>query len=141
MLVKHNQQSFEQIIELLTMRIRLTESLAESLRNERGAAHTNPFELRSASRFKCFGEGIVTFTPESFQMPEQESPSLVIVRDLSRKGIGILSHQQWYPEQEVQLQMEHATVFARIARARRLAPFCYEVGLIIVKYQPVATPS
>ena len=42
MLVKYSQQSFEQLIESLTMRIQLT----DSLHSQRGATHTNPFELR-----------------------------------------------------------------------------------------------
>jgi len=69
-------------------------------------------------------------------MPAQELQSLAIVRDLSRKGIGIISHQQWYPEHGIELQLENASEDARVARTRRLTPWCYEVGLILVKYDP-----
>jgi hypothetical protein len=141
MLVKRSQQSFEQLIESLTMRIQLTEPLKESLRKERGATPTNPFELRGASRFRCFGECIATLDPDSFPMPGQELQSLAFVRDLSRKGVGIISHQQWYPEQVLELQLENAVVEARVARTRRHAPLCYEVGLMIVKYEARSQPE
>ena len=139
MLVKHSSQTFRQIIESETMHVKLTKSLQESLLKERGATHTNPFELRGASRFRCYGECIVTLTSDSLSMPGQEKQSLAIVRDLSRKGIGIIAHQQWYPEQEMDLQLENAFVSARVARTRRLAPLCYEVGLMIIKYEAQPT--
>lgn len=136
MLVKHSQPSFEQLLESVEMRIELTESLEKSLHSERGATHTNPFELRGASRFRCFGECIATLAADSFKMPGQESQSRAIVRDLSRNGVGLISHQQWFPEQGIELQLENAVVLTRVARTRRLAPLCYEVGLTIVKYEP-----
>ncbi len=136
MLVKHCQQTFEQLVDSLVMRIQLTDSLKESLNSDRGATRTNPFELRGASRFRCFGECVATIPTNSFRMPGQETQSIAIVRDLSRKGIGIITHQQLYPEQMIDLQLENAAVEARVARTRCLAPFCFEVGLMIVKYEP-----
>ncbi len=135
MLVKHSQQTFEQLVESLVMRVQLTNSLKESLNSDRGATRTNPFELRGASRFRCNGECVATITSPSFRMPGQEIQSLAIVRDLSRKGIGILSHQQLYPEQLIDLQLENASVEARVARTLCHAHFCFEVGLMIVKYE------
>jgi hypothetical protein len=68
-------------------------------------------------------------------MPGQELESRAIVQDLSRKGVGIISHQQWYPEQTLELQMPNATLSTRVARVRKLGPYCYEVGLIIIGHE------
>ena len=68
-------------------------------------------------------------------MPGQELQSLAIVRDISRNGIGLIAHQQWYPEQLIQLLLENANLDVRVARARRAGPFCFEVGLFIVKHE------
>jgi len=135
MLVDNRQQSFEQLIATLDMRVQLTESLIESLGAERGVTRSNPFEHRRAARFRCNGECIARISDKSFQMPGQETESLAIVRDLSRKGVGIISHQQWYPEQTLEVQMPSASVKARVARVRKLGPCCFEVGLIIIGHE------
>ncbi len=135
MLVENRQQSFEQLIASLDMRIQLTESLIESLGMERGVTRTNPFEHRRAARFRCNGECITRISEQSFHMPGQEAESRAIVRDLSRKGVGIIAHQQWYPEQTVVVQMPKATVTARVARVRKLGPNCFEIGLIVVGHE------
>ena len=136
MLVEYRSSTFEQLVDSLTMRIQLTDELRETLSSQRGATHSNLFELRGASRFRCYGKCVVKMSEASFRMPGQESQSLAIVRDISRKGIGLISHQQWYPEQLLDLSLESAKVAARVARVRRSGPFCFEVGLIIVKHEP-----
>jgi len=140
MLVEHSSPTFEQLVETLSMRIQLTDGLRETLNSERGATSPNPFELRSAARFRCCGKCIVTISPLSFRMSGQEPQSMAIVRDISRKGIGLITHQQWYPEQLLDLMLENAYVEARVARARRAGPFCFETGLMIVRHE-VREPS
>lgn len=135
MLVEHRSPTFEQVSESLSMLIQLTDGLRLTLDTERGPTKTNLFELRGSSRFRCCGKCVATLSPDSFQMPGQVLKSLTIVRDISRKGIGLISHQQWYPEQRLNLLLENATVEARVARVRRAGPFCFEVGLIIAKHE------
>ncbi len=135
MLVEHRSPTFEQLVEALEMRIQLTDMLSETLSTERGATSTNLFELRSTSRFRCNGKCVVSMSQGSYRMPGQELQSLAVVRDISRKGMGLIAHQQWYPEQLLDLLLESAKVEARVARVRRAAPFCFEVGLIIVKHE------
>ena len=135
MLVEHRSPTYKQLSESLSMRIQLTDGLRLTLSSERGPTNPNLFELRGTSRFRCCGNCVVTLSPDSFQIPGQDHQSLSIVRDISRKGIGIIAHQQWYPEQSLELILATATVEARVARVRRAGPFCYEVGLIIVKHE------
>jgi hypothetical protein len=135
MLGNHRQQSFGELIETLEMRIQLTESLMELFESERSVARANPFELRATTRFPCNGACITRATDIDFRIPGQELESRAIIQDLSRKGVGIITHQQWYPEQALELQMPTATLSTRVARVRKLGPFCYEVGLIIVGHE------
>lgn len=135
MLDKRCEQSFKQLTDSIENKLQLTESLLESLQSDRGATRSTPFELRSNSRFRCHGECIVEIAPDSFRMPSQDAQAIAVVRDLSRKGIGIIAHQQWYPDQLMVLQLENAKFVAQVARARRLGPCCFEIGLIIIKHQ------
>ncbi len=135
MLVEHRSPTIEQISESLCMLVQLTDGLRLTLDSERGPTKTNLFELRGTARFRCCGKCVATLSPDSFQLPGQAPKSLAIVRDVSRKGIGLIAHQQWYPEQMLNLLLENATVEARVARARRAGPFCFEIGLTIVKHE------
>ena len=135
MLVEHLSPTFEQLTKSLSMRVQLTDGLREMLNSQRGPTSTNLFEMRGTSRFRCFGKCVINMSPESFHMPGQDTQSLAIVRDISRNGIGLIAHQQWYPEQLAQVLLENANMDVRVARARRAGPFCFEVGLIIVKHE------
>ncbi len=97
MLVTHREESFEQLVDSLPLRIQLTDALRESLENERGAAVSSPFEMRRSARFRCNGQCVVFLSPESFTMPNQDRASIGIVRDVSRTGVGMISHQQLFP--------------------------------------------
>ena len=114
MLVEHRQQSFEQMIETVVMKIQLTDALRDALELERGAATSSPFEMRNSARFRCNGKCIVTFAAESYQLPGQESISLAIVRDVSRTGLGIISHQQLFPEQVIEFVLANANLTNRV---------------------------
>ena len=135
MLVEHRSQTFEQLSASLSMLIQLTDDLREVLSSAHGTTTRCLSEVRSAPRFRCCGKCIITISPDSYRMPGQESQSIGIVRDLSRKGIGIIAHQQLYPEQMVELLLENATVQSRVARALRAGPFCFEIGLVTVKHE------
>ncbi len=135
MLENDRQQSFGQLIASLEMRIQLTDSLMELFGSERSVARTNLFELRASTRFPCHGECITRVADTTFRMPGQELESRAIIQDLSRKGVGIITHQQWYPEQALEVQMPTATLSTRVARTRKLGPFCFEVGVIIVRHE------
>ena len=129
MLVQHSTRPFAELISSLTMKIQLTPALQDALDLERGVVDSTPFEMRGCARFRCFGKCLVTLAPSSFSMPGQEPESLAIVRDVSRTGFGIVTHQQWFPEQVLNLTLEKADITARVARVRRLGPKCYEIGL------------
>ena len=135
MLVQHCSPTFEQLIKNLDNRVKLTNELRELLKSERGATRPSLFELRGSSRFRCNGECVIVLSKLSYRMPEQEAESIAIVRDISRKGIGLISHQQWYPEQLMTLHLQNATLEVRVARVRRAGPFCFEVGLLIEKHE------
>ena len=135
MLVEHRSQTIEQLTESLSMLIQLTDKLREILKSEHGSTSRCLSEVRNTPRFCCHGKCIITISPDSYRMPGQESQTLGIVRNISRKGIGIIAHQQWYPEQMVELLLENAIVQTRVARARREGPFCFEIGMLILKHE------
>ena len=123
----------------LTMKIQLTPDLKKSL-DERGSSAPFLFEARSAARFRCYATATAKLLRSKMSVPKQEVDSLVIVKDVSRTGVGLICHQQWFPSQEIELSLATGKIRGHVARVRRIAPSCYEVGIEIAKFeQPAAS--
>jgi hypothetical protein len=118
----------------LTMKIQLTPDLKKSL-EERGAEAPFLFEARSATRFRCNATATAKLLRSKLSVPNQEVDSLVIVKNVSRTGVGLICHQQWFPSQEIELSLATGKIHGHVARARRIAPSCYEVGIEIAKFE------
>jgi hypothetical protein len=118
----------------LTMKIQLTSDLQKSL-EERGTDDPNLYEARGAARFRCNATATAKLLHSPLGVPNQEIDSLVIVRNLSRSGVGLICHQQWFPDQAIEITFGAGKIQGRIARARRIAPSCYEVGFEIAKFE------
>lgn len=56
----------------------------------------------------------------------------VMTRNLSRGGICFLFFQQLFPDDQILLDFGELKRIYRVARVRRLAPNCYEIGAAIV---------
>ena len=135
MLEQSSSTEFDSLVSSLPMRILLPSHLEEALERERGACETNPFENRTAVRFRCNGRAVMELKDSSSAYPSQDKRVIVIVRDLSRSGMGVISHQQWFPDQEVDILVENGVLTATVVRARRIASRCYEIGTKVTQFR------
>lgn len=127
-----NTLDFESLIDSVPNRIQLTPQLEEALEKERGVTAPTHFECRRTARFRCHGSAFARLIPFLVELSDFDIESFVIVRDLSKTGVGIISHQQLYPEQVVILTLERTQLETKVVRARKLGPKCFEVGLTIL---------
>ena len=132
MLDQIDSLDFQDLLDHVPNRIQLTSTLEESLASERGVMATTHYEGRRSARFRCFGNAFAKLVPFLMDLQEFETESFVIVRDLSKTGVGIISHQQLFPEQVVILYLEKFRLETKVARARKLGKNCYEIGLSIM---------
>lgn len=130
MLVKTHSETFASLIEGLPNKIRLTSEMAEKLQT-RGVASSNPFENRAAARHRCHGFAAIDLVSSHPALSRNAETALAIIRDLSRTGIGLVTHQQWYPTEMVRIQLLNSIILGEVARARRCGRHCYELGLRI----------
>ncbi|MFO0921810.1 MAG: PilZ domain-containing protein [Pirellulales bacterium] len=135
MLADGSATAFLTLISQLPNKIELPRDLFEALSKERGVVDSTPFEARRSTRFRCSGTCIVEAEPGTRVYRRQELQSQGIVRDVSRSGVGVITHQQWFPGQRLRLRLEHATLVVEVARARKIASSCYEAGAIIVEHR------
>lgn len=132
MLDQDNPIDFESLLDSVPNRIQLTPQLEDALASERGVTAPTHFECRRTARFRCHGSAYARLIPFLVELQDFENESYVIVRDLSKTGVGIISHQQLFPEQIVVLILETTQLETKVVRARKLGPKCFEIGLSIL---------
>jgi hypothetical protein len=118
----------------LPMLVKLTPRLRMEL-DTRAAALTGQEDQRAFERRDCEGVAVATLRSSPAALAAKQEPALVIVREISQSGCGILAHQQWFPNQTLTLTFPDAEVAARVMRCRYLAHECFAVGLRITGYR------
>lgn len=113
---------------------------------ETGYQPTTAEEARGNARLRVrsLGDILMIHTPSMLRCGLQERTKRagkVLIKDLSRSGIGILYHQQIYPEEQFQIRFNGRLINAIAVRCRRLGPKCYETGGRIVSLETLAETS
>lgn len=114
------------------LQVQLPENL-KSFFEERGYVSPSNFENRSNARLRVRSEGSIRFVyaPRGLCGGLEFRPTdmgRVLIKDLSRTGIGILYHEQIFPEEQFQIVFQNRQLDVRAFRCRRLNEACYEIG-------------
>lgn len=105
----------------------------KSFYEEHGYLPSTSFENRTNARLRVRSEGSIRFlnAPSGLRGCQDERPEemgRVLIKDLSRNGIGILYHEQVFPEEQFQIVFQQRQLDVRAVRCRRLSEACYEIG-------------
>jgi hypothetical protein len=116
--------------------VRLPDSMKDFFR-EQGYISSNIFENRTSARLgvRCASALEVTNSPPFIR--RTESLYQVLIKDLSKKGLGLIAHQQLYPLEEFWVELLGKRVQATVVRCRKIDAFCYEVGSRIISVNAV----
>lgn len=103
--------------------------------HENGYVSTIVREQRSSARLRIRREAEIetTYTPPF--LVRSEKRARVLVKDLSRTGVGILFHQQMYPTERFWIEMGHRRLHVTVVRCRKLGDSCFEIGATIEAMQ------
>lgn len=96
--------------------------------NEKGYAASNIFENRTTARLKIRCEAVLHLTVTPAFLARSELDFQVLVKDMSKTGIGILCHRQLYPTESFCIELMGRQIHAAVVRCRKLGESCYEVG-------------
>lgn len=107
---------------------------------ESGYLPTTAAEARTTARLRVrsIGDILMLHTPSMLRlglMERARRAGKVLIKDLSRTGIGVLYHQQLYPEEQFQVRFHGRLINAVAVRCRRLGVKCYETGARIVSLE------
>ncbi len=109
---------------------------------ESGYLSTTADETRRNARLRVrsVGDILLTHTPASLRVGLQNRSrraAKVLIKDLSRSGIGVQYHQQIYPEEQFQIRFQGRLINTVCVRCRRLGHKCYEIGGRVVSLETI----
>jgi hypothetical protein len=89
-------------------------------------------ELRGQSRLRVRCPAILRsdFVPPF--MKRAKRLAKVLIKDMSRSGLGILSHEQLWPGETFWIELCDRNLHIRVVRCRKIADSCYEVGGLVM---------
>jgi hypothetical protein len=105
----------------------------EKFFEERGYHPTTANENRHNSRVRVRSLANIEFVPPPVGMPSvvslsKEKRGTVLIKDLSRTGIGLLYHRQILPGECFDVYFLNRIISAIAVRCRREARMCFETG-------------
>ena len=108
--------------------------------DESGYVDSLPGEVRTNARLRVRSEATFAFThtPDSLKsvsMCTERARCKGLVKDLSRSGIGILYHQQIFPQERLSIYFQGRVIRAVAVRCRRIGDCCYETGCRVLSVQ------
>jgi hypothetical protein len=120
--------SFRDLAAQLSCRVKLSpEQVAEMQRQ--GPLPSLEGDKRRFVRFHLRARGILECRTTLPAIPRSSGRFLVLVKNLSRSGIGFLHEAQLFPRERLKIWVEgRRWLPIEVARCRRLHDGCYEVG-------------
>lgn len=100
---------------------------------ESGYLPTTAEEARGNARLRVrsIGDLMLAYTPAGLRgglTGRDKRTGKVLIKDLSRSGIGVLYHLQIFPQEHLQIRFQKRLINMVVVRCRRLGEKCYEVG-------------
>ena len=99
---------------------------------ESGYLETVYGELRGQSRLRVRCPAVLQsdFVPPFTQRDKRLAK--VLIKDMSRSGLGILSHEQLWPGETFWIELRDRRLHIRVVRCRKIADRCFEVGGVVM---------
>ncbi len=85
-------------------------------------------ESRSNARLRVRTRATLIFIKQPSFVRRSCVTAEILIKDLSRSGVGILTHLQMWPSEEFSVELYGRLIEARVVRCKKLGELCYEVG-------------
>ncbi|MEX2186761.1 MAG: PilZ domain-containing protein [Pirellulales bacterium] len=119
-----------QLIERIPCRVQLPLDWEEQFEGE-GYVASYAGEFRANFRYRASRRAVVQIGGELPAFPRDGGMFGAFVQDFSRRGMGLLYHEQLFPEERVRVLLPSVSVDGTVVRCRRRGPDCYELGLVL----------
>ncbi len=93
------------------------------------------FESRKNSRLRIRCKAAMSIEKSPPCLVRSERQLIVYVKDISKRGIGIISHLQLFPQEKLLICFQHREVYAMTVWCRRIGELCWECGALITSFR------
>jgi hypothetical protein len=121
-------------VNLADLKIELPPQL-KNFFEEKGYTDSTLFESRKNGRLRIRAAGELVLSKTLPSLPRKEKEFLVLIKDVSQRGVCLLTHKQLFPEESFILNFNSRIIEARIVRCRRLNQRCFECGAEIKSFR------
>ncbi len=126
MLDQDRHAPFAELIAAAPSRLQIPTSLARALTVAQRHSH---IEQRQSPRIGLLLHAAAEVAGPLPAFPRTDTRGKAIICDASLRGMRFLFDQQLWPGERVSLFLPEAQLSGEVARARRLQPQCYEIGI------------
>lgn len=124
------------------LRVRLPQEM-QTFFCESGYLPTTSQEFRGNARLRVRSKAVLSVTSVLPVLRESKLakfvPGEILIKDLSRSGIGFLYHRELYPTQRIKVHFQGRVIESTIVRCRRVGELCYEIGGRVSETKTVIT--
>jgi len=99
-------------------------------RGEMPAAYHN--DTRRFVRVPCLASAVLEVESTLPYFPRDPELHSILMKDISRQGVGFLHHQQLFPRERVQLLLPNGKLSYVVCRCLRHNERCFEIGAELV---------
>lgn len=131
MLAPANVDLGQSPLEQLPLLVQLPSHLANYFK-EVGYMPTRYNESRSVARMRVRCEAVLTSLIVPPFIQRTETTARVLLKDLSKVGLGFLCHQQMWPTETFRIHLQGRTLDGRVVRCHKLGENCYDVGSLLL---------
>lgn len=103
---------------------------------DKGVASSCHDDRRRHQRMNVRTPGLMWFAKTLPNFPREAEPVGIYTRDLSRRGLGLVTPTQLYPEEILRIVLQTFWLEVRVVSCRRVAEACFIVGAELVKQYP-----
>ena len=125
-------ERLQELTQRISWQIQLPEEMSGFFQ-ESGPMSSMQGDERRAARMRVRTRCLALSEVRLHAFPRPALPEGIYTTDISRHGVGFLSNHQYFPEEIVRLLLPAFWLTARVVRARRLGPKCFQVGARLVQ--------
>ena len=100
---------------------------------ESGTCSSMASDERNNSRMRIRTRAVLRWETSLPSVPRGPEPVGVYIKDFSRRGCGLISPIQFYPEETVRILLATFWIRLKVVRVRHVGPSCYEIGLKLIE--------
>ncbi len=119
-----------QLIEQIPCRVQVPLDWEEELEGE-GYTTSYNNEFRANFRYRASRRAVLQIGEALPAFPRESGMFGALVQDFSRRGMGLLYHEQLLPEERVRVLLPSVSVDATVVRCCYRGPDCYALGLTL----------